>query len=52
MHNEILLIHKKEWNDAIEAIWMDLYIILVSEVKSDKGKYHIISLIMWKLLPT
>ena len=29
-----------------EAIWMDLYIILVSEVKSDKGKYHIISLIM------
>ena len=27
------------------ATWMDLEIILLSEVKSDKDKYHMISLI-------
>ena len=27
------------------ALWMDLDIIILSEVKSDKDKYHMISLI-------
>ena len=30
------------------ATWMDLEIIMLSEVKSDKNKYHMISLI-WNL---
>ena len=38
--------HKKEWNNAIAATWMDLEIIILSDVsQTEKDKYHMISLI-------
>ena len=43
-YNEILLIHKKEWNNAIAVTWMDLEIIIVSEVRQRKTHilwYHL-----------
>ena len=46
MHNGILLIHKKNEIMPFEATWMDLEIILLSEVcRTEKGIYHMISLI-------
>ena len=45
-YNGILLSHKKEWNNAISATWMDLEIVILSEVsQTEKDKYHMISLI-------
>ena len=40
----ILLSHKKEWNNAFAVTWMDLEIIILSEVsQTEKDKYHMIS---------
>ena len=42
---------KKEWNNTIAATWMDLEIIILSEVsQTEKDKYHMILLIcgIWK----
>ena len=36
IYNGILLSHKKEWNNAIAATWMDLEIIILSEVRQRK----------------
>ena len=45
MHNGILLSHKKECNNAIAATWLDLDIIILSEVsQKEKDKYNKISL--------
>ena len=47
--NGILLNHKKEWNNAFAATWMDLEIIILSEVsQTEKNKYHDITY-TWKL---
>ena len=44
-HNRILLSHKKECNNAIAATWLDLDIIILSEVsQKEKDKYNKISL--------
>ena len=44
--NGTFLSHKKEWNDAIWATWMDLEIIILCEVRQkEKDKRHMISLI-------
>ena len=32
IYNGLLLSHKKEWNNATAATWMDLEIITLSEV--------------------
>ena len=46
VHNGILLSHKKEQNNAFAATWMQLEILIVSEVSmKEKGKYHVISLL-------
>ena len=46
IYNAILLSHKKERNNAIAATWMDLEIVILSEVsQTEKDKYHMISLI-------
>ena len=46
IYDGILLSLKKEWNNAIVATWMDLEIIILSEVsQTEKDKYHMISLI-------
>ena len=44
IHNGMLLSHEKEWNNAICGKWMDLEMIMLSEL----NKYHILSL-MWNL---
>ena len=41
----ILLNHKEEWNPAIMIKWKDLESIMLSRNKSQKDKYHMISLI-------
>ena len=44
--NGILLSHKKNEIMPFAATWMELEIIILSEVsQTEKGKYHIISLI-------
>ena len=46
--NQILISHKKEYNNAImpfAAIWIDLEIILLSQVRQKKDKYHMMPLI-------
>ena len=44
--NEILLSHKKNEIMPFAATWMDLEIIILSEVsQKEKDKYHMISLI-------
>ena len=44
-HNEILLSHKKNGTMPFVATWMDLEIIILSEVsQKEKDKYHMISL--------
>ena len=46
VHNGILLSRKKEQNNAFAATWMQLEILIVSEVSmKEKGKYHVISLL-------
>ena len=49
-YNGILLGHKKEWNNAFAAKWMDLEIIILSEVSQTvKDKQHMIIIYMWNL---
>ena len=46
IHNGILLSHKKNEIMSFAATWMDLEIIILSEVsQAEKDKYHVISLI-------
>ena len=48
-HNGILLSRKNEKNKAIAATWMELEIVILSEVRQkQKDKYHMISLIYVK----
>ena len=35
-YNEILLSHRKEWNNAITATWIDLEIVILNEVRQIK----------------
>ena len=45
-YNGILLSHKKNETMSFAATWMDLEIIILSEVsQTEKDKYHMISLI-------
>ena len=46
IYNEILLSHKKIEIMPFAATWMDLEIIILSEVnQTEKDKYHMISFI-------
>ena len=46
IYNEILLRHKKNEVMPFTATWMDLEIIIVSEISQrEKDKYHMLSLI-------
>ena len=46
IYNEILLSHKKNKIMPFAATWMDLEILILSEVsQTEKDKYHMISLI-------
>ena len=46
IYNGILLSHKKEWNNAFAATWMQLEIIILSDVRQKvKDKYHMTPLI-------
>ena len=46
IYNGILLSHKKEQNNAICTTWMNLEIVILSEVSQiKKDKSHMISLI-------
>ena len=46
MYNGILLSHKKNEIMPFAAAWMDLEIIILSEInRTEKDKYHMISLI-------
>ena len=46
VYNGILLRHKKNEIVPFAATWMDLDIIILSELsQTEKGKYHMISLI-------
>ena len=45
-YNGILLSHKKEQSNAFAATWMQLEIIILSEVsQKEKDTYHVISFI-------
>ena len=41
IYNGILLSHKKEWNMPFAATWMQLEIITLNDILSQKDKYHI-----------
>ena len=46
IYNGILLSHKKEQNMPFAATWMELEILILSEVsQKEKDKYYMISLI-------
>ena len=46
LYNGILLSHKKNEIMPFAAAWMDLEIIIISEVsQTEKDKYHMISLV-------
>ena len=46
IYNEILLSHKKDKIMPFAATWMDLEVVILSEVsQTEKDKYHMISLI-------
>ena len=46
IHNGILLNHKKEKNNAIAAMWMELKTLILSEVsQKEKDKYCMASLL-------
>ena len=46
IHNGILLSHKKNETMAFAATWMDLEIVILSEINwKEKEKYHMISLV-------
>ena len=45
IYSEILSIHKKKETMPFAAAWMDLETVILNEVKSDRDKYHVISLI-------
>ena len=45
IHNGTLFIHKKNEIMPFAATWLQLEIILLSEVKSEKDKYHMLLLI-------
>ena len=50
IHDGILLSHKKNEIMPFAAIWMDLEIVILSEVRqTEKEKYHMISFI-WRVL--
>ena len=42
IHNGILLSYSKNKMMPFAAIWMDLGIVILSEVKTDKDKHHLI----------
>ena len=42
--NEILLIHKNNEVISFSATWIDLEIIILSEIKSEKDKYQMVLL--------
>ena len=42
IHSGVLLIHKKDERMSFAATWMDLEIIILSEVsQTEKDKYHL-----------
>ena len=46
IYNGILLSHKKDEIMSFAATWMNLEMIILSEVsQTEKGKYHMIALI-------
>ena len=46
MYNRILLSHKKNKIMAFAATWLQLEILILSEIsQKEKDKYHVISLI-------
>ena len=45
IHSEILLSHRKSETRPLEAIWLDLEIIIPSEInQTEKDEFHVISL--------
>ena len=47
IYNEILLSHRKEWNNSIAATWLDLEFIILSVVS--QRKTNIVITYMWNL---
>ena len=45
IYNGILLICKKNENMSFAATWIDLEMIILSEISQKEDKYHMISLI-------
>ena len=50
LYNGILLSHKKSEITSFAATWMQLEILILSEInQKEKGKYHMISLMESKI---
>ena len=50
IYNGILLSHKKEQNSVFAATWIDLEIVLLSEVsQTQRDKYHDVTY-MWNII--